>query len=156
MVLCARAAAARVYFGVTYMVRVFRLAAASFVVATLLAAPAWAERHYNCVVPFEPVIPNASNASQPEMDEARLDVIAFLAASDMYQDCLMRTIKSIPDATLREVQIKNVEPLIAENHNDKCRVGSDWNNVVREYEIRIHGKPPSGRPPACPPAPVFN
>jgi len=150
MVLCARAAAARVYFGVTYMVRVFRLAAASFVVATLLAAPAWAERHYNCVVPFEPVIPNAKQASQAEMDDARLDVIGFLATSDMYQNCLVLTVKALSDPTLREVQIKNVEPLIKQNQDDKCRIGTAWNNAVADYETRINGAPPATNPPACP------
>lgn len=145
-----RGGTARVYFGVTSMVRVFRLAAASFVAAALFAAPALAERHYNCVVPFEPVIPNAKQASQAEMDDARLDVIGFLASSDMYQNCLVLTVKALGDPTLREVQIKNVEPLIKQNQDDKCRIGMAWNNAVAEYDTRIHGVPPATTPPPCP------
>lgn len=132
------------------MVRVLRIAWASCLAVLFFAAPASAERHYNCVVPFEPVIPNAKQASQAEMDEARLDVIGFLAASDMYQDCLVRTVKAVGDPTLREVQIKNVEPLIKQNQDDKCRIGMAWNSAVAEYETRIHGAPPATAPPPCP------
>lgn len=83
----------------------------------ILAAAPQAYAAKRCAAPYAPVIKSGAPLSKAELATLREDVTAFLAASDIYQKCLMEA----RDATGRaEV-----------NQAAKERVGRDFNLLVK-------------------------
>lgn len=75
-----------------------------------------------CSEPYAPQIPNGRTATTDDMASARRDARAFIAASDVYQQCLLEG-----PATARR------EALLVANQSEKERVGSAFNTAVSAF-----------------------
>lgn len=90
----------------------------SFVTAAalaLLAGPAAAR----CSQPYAPVIKVNASSTKQDMTNLRNDVASFIAASDLYQSCLLR---------------EQGDPARGDaNQVEKQRVGREFNTALRTF-----------------------
>jgi hypothetical protein len=86
--------------------------------AVLLCTAQPAEAAGRCSKPYAPVITASAGATKAELARLRADVQDFLAASDAYQLCLIRS-------------GRNTDSLLASNQAEKERVGRAFNTLVR-------------------------
>jgi hypothetical protein len=98
------------------MIRKFGLA----VVLTSLALPSLAAAR--CDQPYAPDIHLAPNATKEQIATLRDDVQTFIAASDVYQACLQKTV------------IAGAPALIAANQKEKERIGKLFNALISSYK----------------------
>jgi hypothetical protein len=98
------------------MIREFGLA----VVFASIALPALAATR--CDQPYAPEIRLAPNASKEQIATLRDDVQTFIAASDVYQACLQKTV------------LAGAPALIAANQKEKERIGKLFNALLSSYK----------------------
>jgi hypothetical protein len=108
------------------MIRNFGLA----VVFASVAVPALAAQR--CEQPYAPEIHIAANATKEQISTLRDDVQTFIAASDVYQACLSKTV------------IAGAAGLIAANQKDKERLGKLFNALLGSYKQANVQAPTSG------------
>lgn len=75
-----------------------------------------------CDQPYAPEIRFAPNASKEQIATLRDDVQTFIAASDVYQACLTKTV------------ITGAAALIAANQKEKERIGKLFNALLSSYK----------------------
>lgn len=80
-----------------------------------VAAPADAARR--CNAPYAPILKTGSPTTYDQLAAIRSDVAAFLAASDIYQQCLIET--------------KDTSGKLASNQMVKERVGREFNALLK-------------------------
>lgn len=97
-----------------------RLMALTATALAVLAGPAAAR----CSRPYAPVVKINASTTKDDMVSLRSDLAAFIAASDVYQACLVAE-RSNPE-------------LIAANQVQKERIGREFNAALRAFN--------SGRP----------
>jgi hypothetical protein len=73
-----------------------------------------------CVKPYAPVIPPGAAPAKEDMARMREDVQAFVQASDLYQQCLMRNGMGVTTTNL-----------VAANQVEKERVARAFNALVK-------------------------
>ena len=121
------------------------LLSASFLYATIaLTASAYAADSVfeeKCgSAPFAPDVPTDPSTSTEKLAEVKADVVAFMKASDVFQDCITKTIEigpKIPKGTTPE-QIRTLQDrfgrdaykIVDQNQTDKERVGDAFNTLV--------------------------
>jgi len=111
---------------------------ASACLLVALAGPALAGN--TCVQPYAPTVPNGASASKEEMLSAHDEVMAFIRASDNFQDCVILDIQT--QRAARERDQKTLDPAIADeatarisaNQREKERVGAEFNTAVQAYK----------------------
>lgn len=86
-----------------------------------LAAPAQAAR---CNQPYAPTIKLAPNATTQDLERLRGDTVAFIAASDVYQKCLLAT---------------GGADRISANQALKKKIGAQFNETVRAFRAAHPG-----------------
>jgi hypothetical protein len=89
-------------------------------VAALVAVSGPAHAEPRCAQPYAPVIKASSSATAQEMAALREDVKSFMAASDIYQQCVLSRGGS------NDIRI-------SANQAQKVRVGQQFNEFVRAY-----------------------
>jgi hypothetical protein len=89
-------------------------------IAALVAVSAPAHAEPRCAQPYAPVIKASSSATAQEMAALREDVKSFMAASDIYQQCVLSRGGS------NDIRI-------SANQAQKVRVGQQFNEFVRAY-----------------------
>ena len=92
-----------------------RLMALTATALAVLAGPAAAR----CSQPYAPVVKINARATKDDMASLRSDLTAFIAASDVYQACLV-------------AQRSNRE-LIEANQVQKERIGREFNAALRAF-----------------------
>src|SRR6266852_1311499 len=75
-----------------------------------------------CDQPYAPDVHLAANATKEQISTLRDDVQTFIAASDVYQACLKKTV------------VAGVETLINANQKEKERIGKLFNALVSSYK----------------------
>lgn len=123
-----------------------RFIAAFLLVSAGLCSPALAQSADECVEPYAPYVIDGATATEDQVRENRLDVIAFLALSDMYQECLVRLmameeIKSNPSV------VRVIEQRIERNQLDKERIGAEFNAAIAAYRAQHPEPEPAPAPP---------
>ena len=94
-----------------------------------IAGPAAAAGH--CNQPYAPVIKVTASMTSPQMATLRSDVLAFLAASDVYQKCLSTEMISLErDRKLEASQAA------------KERIGREFNAVVKSFKVASSASAP--------------
>ena len=102
------------------MLRISALTLAFFF-AAISTAPATPR----CSEPYAPQVPNGRTATLDELNAARRDARAFIAASDVYQECLLES----PTSPRREA-------LLDANQAQKERIGSAVNAAIAAFNAR--------------------
>ena len=100
--------------------------AAAVAPATLAAGVGPAK--YVCNEPYAPIVALPPDATLDQLRELKLDVVAFLATSDMYQDCLYRNLEADKEADERQRRLVFEE--IESNQREKERVGKQFNAIA--------------------------
>jgi hypothetical protein len=90
--------------------------------ALVLAGPAAAR----CVQPYAPVLKINASTTKQEMMSLRSDMASFIAASDVYQKCLVEqgANRSLLDA----------------NQAEKERLAREFNSAVRAFNVASNSK----------------
>lgn len=83
-----------------------------------VASPAYAQSR--CNRPYAPTVNITSETTAAELARIAVDIRAFIAASDIYQECLAS--RPLASETSR---------LISANQADKQRVGNAYNAAIR-------------------------
>jgi|KBSMisStaDraftv2_1062788.scaffolds.fasta_scaffold1010177_1 hypothetical protein len=119
------------------MTRGILLTTAAFV---MLAAPAFAQVEDKCMGPIAPVVPNGKTADAATLGQAAKDVVAFIKASDEYQNCLLTEIstyekeakdsKQPVDASVRRTLMAKGDA----NQKAKERIGKEYNTAAAAYK----------------------
>jgi hypothetical protein len=119
--------------------------AAMTIAALMAASPAqaqkFAEYDDNCgSAPFGPTITTDVTIPDAKVDELRKDVLAFLKASDQYQDCITKIMEGGPTFKKEDPMEKKMQmakrfeaqgiKLIDDNQSEKERAGNDFNALV--------------------------
>lgn len=100
-----------------------------------------AEARQNCgSAPHGEQVPDGKTATKKQMDEANLQVVAFLAASDMYQDCLARTALAKKDK-LKPADKQKILNMIDASQREKEEVGAAYNVSVDAFNAANPVKP---------------
>lgn len=99
-----------------------------------VATPSFAET-YRCNEPYAPMMIDPNAATREQIDNLQLDVIAFLATSDMYQECLLYTLRE-GDAPPSEKLQKEILDKIDSNQREKERLGTEYNALVDAFNAR--------------------
>ena len=107
------------------MLRTLALAAAFM----LVSLPAQAGK--SCDQPYVPDIKSGAKLSALELSAMRDDAKAFIDASDLYQNCLM---KAAADVSFQG----NVKALMHQNQLDKELVGKRINDLIAAYNASLH------------------
>lgn len=103
------------------MLRIFGLAVAFASVALSALADT------RCSEPYAPEIHISASTTKQELVNMRDDTQAFIAASDLYQACLLKSADKNP-------QLANqVKKLVAINQSEKKRVGTAYNQGLGAY-----------------------
>ena len=116
----------RALMGVRTMIRKFGLA----VIFSSMALPSLAAAR--CDQPYAPEVHLAANPTKEQISTLRDDVRTFIAASDLYQACLQKTMAGGGAA------------LIAANQKEKERVGKLFNALLSSYKQANAQAPSSG------------
>jgi hypothetical protein len=98
------------------MIRKFGLA----IIFSSMALPSLAATR--CDQPYAPEIRLAPNATKEQISTLRDDVQTFIAASDVYQACLQKTM------------LAGAPALIAANQKEKERIGKLFNALLASYK----------------------
>jgi len=99
-----------------------RLSFLAAVALAVLAGPAQAGR---CNQPYSPVIKVSATATPQDMKTLRADVASFIAASDLYQSCL--------------VAQNSEQAKLDANQAEKERIGRQFNTLVQTYAATHRG-----------------
>lgn len=99
-----------------------RLSCLAVAAVMVLAGPAQAGR---CSQPYAPVIKASAAATPQDMKNLRADVASFIAASDLYQTCL--------------VAEKSDGAKLDANQAEKERIGRQFNALVQSYSAAHRG-----------------
>jgi len=75
-----------------------------------------------CDQPYAPEVRLAPNATKEQIATLRDDVQTFIAASDVYQTCLQKTV------------VAGAPALIAANQKEKERIGKLFNALLSSYK----------------------
>ena len=75
---------------------------------------------------------NGKKATKAQMDNVKQDVIAFMAVSDIYQDCINKYLAHF-QAQLSPDEVKRVLALKQENQKEKEDVGNGYNAAVDDF-----------------------
>src|SRR5258708_7888211 len=75
-----------------------------------------------CDQPYAPEVHIAANATKEQIATLRDDVQTFIAASDVYQACLQKTV------------IAGAPALIAANQKEKERIGKVFNALLSSFK----------------------
>ncbi len=132
-----------------------RFFAAFLLLSAGLCAPAFAQSADECVEPYAPYVIDGATATEDQVRENRLDVIAFLGLSDMYQECLVRLL-AMEEITSNPSVVRVIEERIERNQFEKERVGAEFNAAIAAYRAQ-HPEPepaPAPPPPATEDAPA--
>jgi hypothetical protein len=89
-------------------------------IGALLAVAGPAAAEPRCAQPYAPVIKASASATAQEMAALREDVRSFMAASDIYQQCVLSR------GGASDIRL-------SANQAQKVRVGQQFNEVVRAY-----------------------
>jgi len=110
----------------------------STVAFAMLAAPAFAQDR--CSAPIAPVVPDGKVATVAELVQANKDVVAFIKASDEFQNCL------VTDLQTQQAEARNnkkpfdkaiqtaIEAKGDSNQKEKERVGNAYNASAAAYK----------------------
>jgi len=103
-----------------------------------LAPPAFAQDM--CMSPPAPVVPDGKTAEASALIQAQKDVVAFIKASDEYQNCLLAQISAL-EKTAKDAKMpvdaaakKALETKGDANQKDKERVGKAYNAAAVAYK----------------------
>lgn len=110
----------------------------SAVAFTVLASPAFAQDR--CSAPIAPVVPDGKTATVTQLVQANKDVVAFIKASDEYQNCLLADLQAQVDQAKSDK--KDLNPAIKKaieakgdaNQKEKERVGKAYNTAATAYK----------------------
>ena len=88
-------------------------------------------------IPYGPtIVMDAKTATKQEMETAKEDVLAFIAQSDAYQDCLLKLAESLgPRLTDNDKRILGAA--IDRSQKEKEALGNDYNKLVDNYN-KLH------------------
>ncbi len=100
-------------------------------VASGAIAAAVGPAKYVCNEPYAPIVALPPDATVDQLRELKLDVVAFLAASDLYQDCLFRSLEADKKADDRQRRL--VFEAIESNQREKERVGKQYNALADRF-----------------------
>ena len=98
----------------------------AFVALPVLAAP-------QCDRPSAPQFDATANASPQQLAALRGEVQNFIAASDVYQACLLKIGQEV---TIRRIEI---------SQREKMRIGSRFNTMVGSYREELARNSASGK-----------
>jgi hypothetical protein len=99
---------------------VIRALALSFVFCCIAIGPSKAAQA--CSQPYAPQIPDGKTASSDDIEAARRDAKAFIAASDVYQECLGS-------------RYPINERAATANQSDKERIGREFNKALAAFKM---------------------
>lgn len=112
--------------------------------------------------PIGPDVPRDPTLTDAKMAEIKADVVAFIKASDQFQECIDRTLVQGPKlkkdmspeqiSAMQERFARTGVKIISDNQAEKERVGDAFNALV---DLRKQGKgaqPPAPKPAAAKPA----
>jgi hypothetical protein len=103
-----------------------------------LSAPALALAA--CSAPPPPAAIDGAQATMAQLASAKDSVVAFMGASDSYQDCLIAELSAQKKAAkaartkLDPAVKKATDDAISVNQADKEKVGGDFNAAVKAYK----------------------
>ncbi|HRE61304.1 MAG TPA: hypothetical protein PL096_09355 [Micropepsaceae bacterium] len=123
-----------------------RVLAALALSSFAFCAPALAQSADECVEPYAPFIIDGTTATAEQLSENRLDVIAFLGLSDMYQECLVR-LMSLEEIKNNPSALRLIEKRIEDNQREKERVGAEFNATVAAWRAQHPEPEPAPAPP---------
>ena len=88
-------------------------------------------------IPYGPTIAmDATTATKDEMENAKMDVVAFITQADVYQECLAKL-----EVTLKDRLSENDKRLLAAAGNraqqEKEALGNDYNKLVDAFN-KLH------------------
>ena len=98
-----------------------------FLTATLPALAA----ETRCNEPYAPEIHITSSTTGEEMQSMRGDTESFVAASDVYQACLLKAAEKIP------AYAPTAKRLIQQNQLQKLRIGKAYNDGVASHKVAL-------------------
>ena len=88
-------------------------------------------------IPYGPtLVMDAKTATKEEMENAKHDVLAFIAESDRYQDCLLRLANSL-GPRLSDNDKRILAAAIDRSQQEKETLGNDYNKLVDNYN-KLH------------------
>jgi hypothetical protein len=105
-----------------------------------LASPAFAQAQDMCMAPPAPVVPNGRTEEASALVQAQKDVVAFIKASDEYQNCLLAEISAVDKAAkdsktpIDPAIKKGLEAKGDANQKEKERVGKAYNASAAAYK----------------------
>jgi hypothetical protein len=91
-------------------------------------------------MPIAPAAPDGRTSTQAQLMAAAGDARSFIAQSDVYQQCLVDSVKAqkdqaAKDKTTFDVSIEaDAMKKIKENQDDKVKVGSDINAAIGVFK----------------------
>ena len=88
-------------------------------------------------IPYGPtIVMDAKTATKEEMEVAKEDVLAFIAQSDAYQECLLKLAESLgPRLTDNDKRL--IGAAIDRSQKEKEALGNDYNKLVDNYN-KLH------------------
>lgn len=84
-----------------------------------------------CTEPYAPEINVSSRTTSEEMQSMRSDTESFVAASDVYQACLLKAAEKNPSYA------PTAKKLIRENQVQKERIGKAYNAGVVAHKVAL-------------------
>lgn len=78
-----------------------------------------------CIQPYAPVVKINTSTNMRDLAALHDDVQAFIAASDIFQGCLL-------------AQGAESDPRIDANQAEKIRIGQEFNEALRVVRKRVH------------------
>ena len=88
-------------------------------------------------IPYGPtIVMDAKTATKQEMENAKQDVMAFIAQSDAYQDCLIKLANSL-GPRLSDSDKRLIGAAIDRSQQEKEALGNDYNKLVDNYN-KLH------------------
>jgi hypothetical protein len=85
-----------------------------------------------CGAPYGIVDLNGTTASKQELEDAKLQVTAFITQADVYQDCVVKITAAL-DKSLTPADIRFLATALKISQDEKEAVGNAFNNAVCEY-----------------------
>ncbi len=92
-----------------------------------------------CVRPAAPPAVDGATASMDQLQAAKTQAAAFIAASDAYQTCLLQELMA-KKQTAKAAKVKfdkavekDVDAKVSENQSEKVAVGEAFNSAARAY-----------------------
>jgi hypothetical protein len=94
----------------------------------------------NCDAPIAPLAPNGRTVSQQQLSAAITDAKNFIAQSDVYQQCLLNSVKAQKDQAVTDKKPfdpyieTTINKKIDDNQKTKIQVGNEINTAVNDYK----------------------